>query len=60
MEPYQRHESANSFFVLFAEKEALGGQIQNFIAQDIVERNNILNLIKKSQVISKRIIKNYS
>ena len=48
MEPYQGYKSAIIFLLPELIKQGLlGGQISNFIAQDAVEGNKILNLTKQ-------------
>ena len=48
MEPYQGYKSAIIFLLPELMKQGLlRGQISNFIARDVVEGNNILNLTKQ-------------
>ena len=48
MEPYQGYKSAIIFLLPELIKQGLlRGQISNFIARDVVEGNNILNLTKQ-------------
>ena len=48
MEPYQGYKSAIIFLLPELIKQGLlPGQISNFIARDVVEGNNILNLTKQ-------------